>query len=208
MPLPDKYVQNKLKAYFSSQIQVLCQDTNPHYFPSPVLLCIFKSNLFAYLPGSQKRVSPPGRWHGHRLQTSHPCPLPACCQRVFKNKTEVIGGEGTDEELGRSCIAEQSGFVCFISYQAHSSLCKLPGDKLQLFFLSGASWSADRASPAAFAWPCSHSRTVPSGQNALKSTLQRSCREEHTSTVPYKMRMDLFMYVFIYVSSFIFFTHH
>lgn len=46
----------------------------------------------------------------------------------------MIGGEGTDEELGRSCIAEQSGFVCFISYQAHSSLCKLPGDKLQLFF--------------------------------------------------------------------------
>lgn len=134
MPLPDQYVQNKLKAYFSSQIQVLCQDTNPHYFPSPVLLCIFKSNLFAYLPGSRKRASPPGRWHGHQLQTSRPCPLPACCQRVFKNKTEVIGGEGTDEELGRSCIAEQSGFVCVISYQTHSSLCKLPGDKLQHFF--------------------------------------------------------------------------
>ena len=128
MPLPARYTQTKLtpqchcliflprsKFFFKISITIIS---------SFIPLCIFEKDSFAYLRGCWKRVSLSGRRRGHLLQAYARCPLPVCGWWVFENKTEVVGEEGArTEELGRRCIAEQSCFICFLSFQVHSSLC-------------------------------------------------------------------------------------
>lgn len=85
-------------------------------------LCVRERNVFPYLPGRWRRVSPAGRWRAHPPRAHARCPLPACGWWDFENKTEVIGGEGVRAgELGTRCRGEQSRLVCFLSFHAHTA---------------------------------------------------------------------------------------
>lgn len=147
MPLPARYTQTKL------MLQCLCLIFLPRskfFFKIAIAiissftpLCTFESDSFAYLPGCWKRVSLLGRRCSHLLQAYARCPLPVCGWWVFENKTVVTGGEGArTEELGRHCIAEQNCFVCFLSFQVHSSLCNSLATNCSSF-LSDASMFVD-----------------------------------------------------------------